>query len=143
MKRSAREKEIIFAPEVRPASATVPVAERHTAIGKIMPTKGWIFLDNLKPFASFLADCAKYDLSDGELWAIECGVEESDYERNSWYEYSFGEADSLKFRLAYDRGSSVMFYEVEASEQVAIRLEHVAEIMGEYTLKGGRFTPHP
>ena len=49
--------------------------------------EGWVFLDNLRPFAVFVADCAGYDLLADEVVAIEFGVRNSDAEAGQWYEY--------------------------------------------------------
>ena len=102
-----------------------------------MILKGWIPENNLTPFCVFLARRAGYDLSDGEMWSIECGIKESDYEANKWFRSEFVGESKIEFRFAQDPGTSVVFFQITCDDQTAPRIEAAIEIMGDYSLVGG------
>src|SRR5215472_14082940 len=81
---------------------------------KVVTVEGWIFAENLQPFAELLAFLAGYTLYDEEYdWvALEYGVKDTDVDAGKWYTYTFAGPHPLTLHIAQDDGSSVVHVRV-------------------------------
>ena len=92
----------------------------------------WIFDNNLKPFIEILAIFCGGEIDQGDLDAIYSGVRKTDYEKDVWFEYEY--IGSLKFKVAQDLGSSVIFVHVLADEGLEAKVAVAIEILQIYRL---------
>lgn len=94
----------------------------------------WIHSGNLTPFLRFVADRAKYELSEDEVEAIEFGVRSTDQEADRWFTYEFAGANSVNLWFAIDPGTSVTFWRAECPREMQSAIEAAAELMQQYRL---------
>ncbi|HZZ43687.1 MAG TPA: hypothetical protein VFE58_12175 [Tepidisphaeraceae bacterium] len=94
----------------------------------------WIFLDNLRPFVSFIAHRAGYNLHSDESLAIEMGVRSSNAEAEHWYDYEILGKQRVKLRLATDSGSNVLWWRADCAPPLLEAIDVAAAIMQNYRL---------
>jgi len=90
--------------------------------------EGWIFAENLRPFAKLLAFRAGYTLYDQEYAgvALEYGVKDTDVDAGKWYTYAFAGTQPLTLHVAQDEGSSVVH--VRVTSEAAITADLAAQL---------------
>ncbi|WP_445626372.1 hypothetical protein [Nostoc sp. DSM 114167] len=92
----------------------------------------WIFDKNLKPLIEILAMFCDCKIDRDDLDTIYSGVKKTDYEKDVWFEYEY--TGSLKFKVAQDVGSSVIFVDVLADEGLEAKVAVAIEILQIYRL---------
>ncbi|MEH2417435.1 hypothetical protein [Nostoc sp.] len=92
----------------------------------------WIFDKNLKPLIEILAMFCDYKIDQDDLDTIYSGVKKTDYEKDVWFEYEY--TGTLKFKVAQDVGSSVIFVDVLADEGLEAKVAVAIEILQIYRL---------
>ena len=85
--------------------------------------KDWVTEDDLISFLGILADFCGYEFSELDSDAILYGIEETDYEKNKWYEYIFEGKDRAEFRLSQDVGTAVIFFEIRVKSEIQRKSE--------------------
>ncbi|WP_448266650.1 hypothetical protein [Nostoc sp. DSM 114159] len=92
----------------------------------------WIFDKNLKPLIEILAMFCDCKIDQDDLDTIYSGVQKTDYEKDVWFEYEY--TGSLKFKVAQDVGSCVIFVDVLADEGLEAKVAVAIEILQIYRL---------
>ncbi len=107
---------------------------------KVVTVEGWIFAENLQPFAELLAFLAGYRLYDVEYdWvAIEYGVKDTDVDAGKWYTYAFAGTQPLTLHIAQDEGSNVVHVRVTSEAAItadlAAQFDLLVMICQDYTI---------
>jgi len=94
----------------------------------------WILEDNLKPSLETLAAFSGYNIDAWDWDAIWHGVKDTDVERGAWFEYELAAGHPVGVRVAKDVGSSMVFVDVRAGEELEAKMQAALEIMQTYHL---------
>lgn len=84
--------------------------------------KDWVHEQDLVPFLELLSQFCGYELSQADEDAIFHGIKETEYEDNKWFDYSFAGNVQAVFRLSKDVGTTVIFFEINASPEVETKM---------------------
>lgn len=94
----------------------------------------WIIDKNLKPCCEILAAYVSYDFDDGDWQAILIGVEKTNIEQNVWFDYPLIGNETVRFRIANDVGTTVVFVDIQTSEKLESQMNVAIDIMQTYHL---------
>jgi hypothetical protein len=99
---------------------------------KVVTVEGWIFAENLQPFAELLAFLAGYTLYDVEYdgVALEYGVKDTDVDAGKWYTYAFAGTHPLTLHVAQDEGSNVVHVRVTSEAAITADLAAQLDLLG-------------
>jgi hypothetical protein len=95
---------------------------------------GWIIDVNLRPFCEIVGAFSGAGLDSWDWDAIHLGVKETDVEKNAWFDYEFVGKHPVKIRVAHDVGTSVLFVDAMANEEIESKVRVAIEIMQSYRL---------
>ena len=95
---------------------------------------GRIIDENLRPFCEIVAAYSGAGLDSWDWDAIHLGVKGTDVEKNAWFDYEFVGEHPIKIRVAYDVGTSVLFVDAMANEEIELKVRVAIDIMQSYRL---------
>lgn len=92
----------------------------------------WIWKENLEPLLTVRTWLAKYAPAADEFTVIRGGVELTDAEQDSWYDFEFSGANRVAFSLAQDPGTRVVHVRVDCLESSKPALQIAVEIFSRF-----------
>ena len=96
---------------------------------------GWVLEENIKPLLETVTGFAGAKLDDWDWDAITLGLKSTNHEHGQWFDYQFQGNESVKIRLAQERGTEVLFVEVESIPRIESQCGVALSIMQNYRLK--------
>ena len=95
----------------------------------------WILQENIKPLLGTISRFVGAELNNWDWDAITLGLKNTDHEHGQWFDYQFQARDSVKVRLALERGTELLFVELESNPRIELQCEVALSIMQDYRLK--------
>src|SRR5262245_23288168 len=95
-----------------------------------MAAEDWILDHNPKPFTHILALLVGYEFDDEADWpAVRSGCEGTDVAQDKWFDYELVGQRRIKFSLAQDVGSSVIFVRCESDAELETKIEAIVLVV--------------
>jgi hypothetical protein len=97
--------------------------------------RNWIYEDNLHPFLTVLSWIVEYAFDPDEWMAIRFGIEETNDERNVWYDYEFSGKTSAQFRIAREPGGSVVHLQIKVPESLSSEVKLTMQMFSTFHIE--------
>jgi hypothetical protein len=92
----------------------------------------WIWEENVQPLLEFASECVGYKFDSLDWDAVRTGLEQTDYEAGSWFDYDLVGTNQGRISLAQDVGSSVVFVRFEGDAEATGAVRTAMDLMAEY-----------
>ncbi len=95
----------------------------------------WVFDENLRPFLASLGWFVGYDFDPDDWTAVGVGIEATDQEKGSWFDYVFVGRHRACMKLARDPGTSVVHIQIDVADAVVPKVEASMAIFQTYRVR--------